>query len=92
MMAAIRFACKSSAYTGFQPAPLTSRLLTSLCRPRKGRAFESHARSGIWTEPLKYTQVCHGGVGEGVGRGDATYNTCMLPNGSPFFVAAFAPC
>lgn len=44
--------------------------------------------NGVWSEPLKYTQVCHGGIGEGTGRGDAEYNTCMLPNGSPIFVAA----
>jgi hypothetical protein len=45
---------------------------------------------GVWTKPLKYTQVCHRGEGEPAGRGDAEYNTCMLPNGSPLFVAAFS--
>ena len=43
---------------------------------------------GIWSEPLKYTQVCHQGQGEAVGRGDAEYNTCMLTTGTPYFIAA----
>ena len=46
--------------------------------------------NGVWSEPLKYTQVCNNGYGEAVGQGDAEYNTCMLPNGSPIFIAAFS--
>ena len=45
---------------------------------------------GAWSEPLKYTSVCHKGEGESAGRGDVVYNTCMLPTGAPFFIAAFS--
>ena len=39
---------RESAYTGFQPAPLTRTLAAPLALPlqtAKGRTFESHARS-----------------------------------------------
>jgi hypothetical protein len=46
---------------------------------------------GQWSEPLKYTQVCHGeGPGEATRLGDVEFNTCKYSNTAPLFAAVFS--